>query len=242
MRTKTTKAKTTKKPIKTKTKTTKKSLKKTTIKKIEKAPAKKIKKPVIKKKETKIKPQKTKKTILKKIESKIKKHVNELTTIKELTFNEMIPMSFDDVVIHSDDGIHSLTIASYFTKDKLKLWFKGRGGIFSKDYRKFLKEDSTVGKYMLIKDGNEKLIIRIIEDEQLEDFKVAKFVDGKIGDKSYMIFKKLSKTEKITSTHISDVDENIHHIITDEAAINDEGEVKILFDPDTDSETIILPE
>jgi hypothetical protein len=155
----------------------------------------------------------SKKTSVKQIVIKTKKvEIEEQSTIKELSFSELIPMSYDDVVIHEDNGIHSLTIAPYFTKDKLKNWFKGKGGIFSKDYRNYLKNKKEVGQYFLISNKDEKNIIRLIEDKYLEDFKSANFVDGQIGNKSYMLFKKLDKNEKLTSTYISDVDYSINYL------------------------------
>lgn len=71
-------------------------------------------------------------------------------------------------------------------------WKNNKGGVLYRDIFKWTNEKEH-GKYLSMESGDEKFIIRLIDEDEIEDFQARKLVHGKIKDKSYMILSNLSK-------------------------------------------------
>lgn len=71
-------------------------------------------------------------------------------------------------------------------------WKKERGGILHRDLFDYLKGNKH-GKYILMEGNEEKLILRLIEDDEISLFEKLRLIDGRVKDKPYMKLMDLSK-------------------------------------------------
>jgi len=81
------------------------------------------------------------------------------------------------------------------TGESYNRWKKGRGGVFHRDVFLWIQQKEH-GKYVSMESGNEKLIVRLIDDTELDNFESRKLIQGKIKDKPYMTFKNFSEIEE----------------------------------------------
>jgi hypothetical protein len=153
---------------------------------------------------------------IQKLKEKLGKNDDELDDIKikDLKISDIIPQSYNDVIITIMDGYHTLHLPPTMEKGKFKTWRKSAGGMFSKDVLNFSRKKEH-GKYVLIEGRGERKIVRLIEDEELNEFKHFKLVKGIVKDKPYMILKKLSPGEKLTNTRRY-IKENSEHVEIEE--------------------------
>lgn len=121
-------------------------------------------------------------------------------TLRSLTINELCPNSVDGIVVSMDskEGLR-MDLPSSLSSDLFRKWFKGKGGIFSKDVKNFIKGKPS-GKYILMEGEGERTILRLIEDEEYPEFEMKKLVDGKVKDKAYMTLRTLKKDESLTTS------------------------------------------
>lgn len=76
--------------------------------------------------------------------------------------------------------------------EQFSRWKNGRGGPFYRDLFLWANE-KEYGKYVSMEGRDEKLIVRLIDEDEYDDFAARKLVHGKIKDKSFMILQDLSK-------------------------------------------------
>jgi hypothetical protein len=124
---------------------------------------------------------------------------NHNLKVKDLSINQLIPNTIYDVAINIEKGHHTIYFPVNFNGDRFKTFRKSRGGMFSKDVLNFSRGFKH-GKYLLILNDTEKIIVRLIEDEEMSMFQSLKLVDGIIKDKSYMLLKTLQRGDKLTDT------------------------------------------
>jgi hypothetical protein len=121
-------------------------------------------------------------------------------TLRALEINELCPNSIDGVVVSIDeDNKLRMDLHSSMSSEGFKKWFQGKGGIFSKDVKAFIKGKPT-GKYILMEGEGERTILRLIEDEEFPAFEIRKLVDGKLKDKAYMLLRSLQEGESLTTS------------------------------------------
>ena len=152
-------------------------------------------------------------------ESKEEKILNFI--IKDLSIREICPNSIDNVIISIADGDqYHIDLPSNMMGENFKKWLSGKGGIFSKDVSRFLK-GKPHGKYLFMESGDDRSIIRLIEDEEIPDFEMKNLIHGKVKDKPYMVLRTLTEEQELTN--------NIRYIV--ESPVIEELE-KVLDDND----------
>jgi polyhydroxyalkanoate synthesis regulator phasin len=110
-----------------------------------------------------------------------------------------MPLAQDNIAVYVIDNRHTIALGSNVGNISLKNFIKSRIGIYSKDIKRYTK-GKDIGEYMLLTSNAEKLIIRLVKDEELADFELKGFIDGKLKDSKYTIIKKLKLTdEKLSS-------------------------------------------
>jgi len=124
---------------------------------------------------------------------------NHNLKIKDLSINQIIPNTINDIAITIESNCHTLYLPDNFNGDRFRTFKRSRGGMFSKDVLNFSRGFKH-GKYLLILNDTEKMIVRLIEDEELLMFQNLKLIDGILKDKSYMLLKTLQRGDKLTST------------------------------------------
>ena len=118
-------------------------------------------------------------------------------SIKDLKIEELIPNNIDGVIVSiNEDGRRQTNLPFTMTGERYNKWKQDRGGVFHKDVFLWIQKKEH-GKYIFMESGNEKLIVRLINDNELENFESRKLIQGKIKDKPYMIFKNLSEIEYV---------------------------------------------
>lgn len=132
------------------------------------------------------------------------KEIIELSNenVTDISIDQLIPNVIDKFIVHIFEGHHTVIIPMTYTGINFANWRKGRGGIFSKDVLNYTLK-KPYGKYAILKTVDLHYVIRLIEDEELDLFDRLKLIDGKIKDKSYMIFKKLDENLKLSSSQES---------------------------------------
>jgi hypothetical protein len=132
--------------------------------------------------------------------------------ITDLKIEEMIPNNIDGIHISIDNGHRQIILPVMMSGEQFRKWNKGRGGVFSKDV--FLwNKGKEYGNYVLLKGEDKKLILRLIEEENLEDFQARKLVQGKLVDKFYMELKNLSENAE-TQKNLGYIKENDQEDLT----------------------------
>jgi hypothetical protein len=91
--------------------------------------------------------------------------------------------------------------------EKYRTWKKRRGGAFYKDVFEFTRGREH-GKYVMVTGEDIEYVIRLIEEEELEDFQARRLVHGKIKDKSFMILHNNSDTPEKDEEEDGYIDEN----------------------------------
>lgn len=141
--------------------------------------------------------------------NKIELKEDEHYIIKDLGIEEILPNSFNNIVIFIIDGKHTVHIPSSVTGLQFKIWNKERGGILSKDVLSYCLNKKETAKYKLIVGKEHKYVIRLINEEEEPHFNTYNLVDGKLKDVSYMLLKKLNIDDKIVCTHNEEEEKDI---------------------------------
>ena len=141
-------------------------------------------------------------------------------SVIDLNIADIIPNVIDNYFVSIVDTHHTIFLPMNATGLHFRNWYRGKGGVYSKDVLNFTL-NKPHGKYVIIKKDNMSFIARLIDDEEELSFKTMKLVDGYIKDRPYMILKNLQNGEKHTSTYryINEKDmllqlENEMHIVT----------------------------
>lgn len=120
------------------------------------------------------------------------------TNVTDVDIEQLIPNVVDNFLVVMHEDHHTIVLPMDVTGIEFRAWYKGRGGVFSKDVLRHSLNQSH-GKYVLVKDNDINIVARLISEEEELSFEALKLIDGKIKDTPYMIFKKLHYGEKLTS-------------------------------------------
>jgi len=105
---------------------------------------------------------------------------------------ELIPTNIEGVNINVINKVREIALPVLMGGEQFTRWKNRKGGPFYRDL--FLWANGREhGKYVSMEEGNEKLIVRLIDEDEYDDFAARKLVHGKIKDKPYMILLDLSK-------------------------------------------------
>ncbi len=108
---------------------------------------------------------------------------------------ELIPTNIEGVFINVVNKVREIALPLLMGGEQFTRWKNGRGGPFYRDLFLWAHEKEH-GKYVSVEEGDEKLIVRLIDDDEYDDFVARKLVHGKIKDKPYMILEDLSKNKE----------------------------------------------
>ena len=121
-------------------------------------------------------------------------------TLNNLNIKDICPNSVDGVVLSiEEENMVRIDLPSAMTAESFKKWLRGKGGVFSKDVRNFIK-GKPAGTYILMEGEGERTILRLIEDDEFPAFEIKKLVDGKVKDKAYMILRNLKEDEPLVTS------------------------------------------
>jgi hypothetical protein len=151
-------------------------------------------------------------------------------SIIDIDVKDLTPHVIDGYLVSISDGHHTIGLPTNATGVQFRSWYRGRGGIFSKDVlaKIFNRE---YGKYVILKSNELKCIARLIDDEEELSFKTMKLVDGYIKDRPYMILKHLDNDDSIRSTYRYilekdiEIDDEIHIPVPPQIS-HDEDEIE----------------
>ena len=114
---------------------------------------------------------------------------------------EILPILVEGVMVRINEGLKELITPYTMTSDQFARWKKSKGGVFTKDVQRWIN-GKEYGKYVLMSGvhayTNEKFeaICRLIEEDEIDNFKDRKLIDGQIVDKKYMQLKNLTNPEE----------------------------------------------
>lgn len=123
------------------------------------------------------------------------KILSEATQVKDLNLEDLVPTIIDGVAVSIVNGRREISLPDHMNGDKFRTWKKRRGGAFYKDVFEFTRGRDH-GKYVMVTGEDLEYVIRLIEDEELEEFQARHLVHGKIKDKSFMILHNNSETDE----------------------------------------------
>ena len=124
----------------------------------------------------------------------LKNLTSEIENVKDLTIPDILPIYIEEVTIMLIGGRREITLSDTMNGERFTNWKRRKGGAFYKDVFEFSRGRDH-GKYVEITGPNVDYIVRLIEDEELEDFTVRRLVHGKIKDKPFMILENRSEIE-----------------------------------------------
>lgn len=160
---------------------------------------------------------------------------DEITIVKDLDIKDLVPTKIEEIAIAVKDNRREIRLPYGFIAERFVTWKRRRGGVFYKDIFNWTRGREH-GKYISIKGKNIDYIVRIIEDEELQDFEVRRLVHGKIKDKPFMILHNLHKTakkdkyiEEDLETPENNTESNIPQVL-DITADTDTSKSKALFE------------
>lgn len=138
---------------------------------------------------------------MKKTTYKIQKPSEEVNTntVSDIDFSEIVPNVIDTFLVTIYEGHHTIFLPSQANNTQLRNWYKGKGGVYSRDVLNYSRNKPT-GKYIRIKGKSLNCIARLISEEEVSNFKTLKLIDGTIKDRPYMILKSFENDVKLTST------------------------------------------
>lgn len=131
-------------------------------------------------------------------------------SVKDIKIEQLIPNVIDNYIVAVFENHHTIVLPLNITGTQFRAWYKGKGGVFSKDVLNFTLKKPH-GKYILIRNKGLKCVARVITEEEELQFKTMKLVDGQIKDRPYMILKKLEEGEKISSTQRYINEKDVEH-------------------------------
>jgi hypothetical protein len=131
-------------------------------------------------------------------------------SIKDIKIEQLIPNVIDNYIVTVFEDHHTVVLPINITGTQFRAWYKGKGGVFSKDVLNFTL-NKPFGKYILIKGKSLHCVARVIEEEEELQFRTLKLVDGQIKDRPYMILKKLEEGEKLWSTQRYINEKDVEH-------------------------------
>jgi hypothetical protein len=131
-------------------------------------------------------------------------------TLRNLNIDEICPNSIEGVILSIKNGKLEMDLPPLMSSDFFRKWFQGRGGIFSKDIKNYIKGNFS-GNYILLEGNRERFIIRLIEENEIPNFEIKKLIEGKVKDRDYMILRKLKENESLTTSlrYIKEINEEI---------------------------------
>jgi len=118
----------------------------------------------------------------------------DVTQVNDIEFESLLPTTVDEVTIKVENGKREIGLPDSMNGEKFVTWKKRRGGIFYKDVFEFSRGRDH-GKYVQLIGEDLEYIVRLIDEEELEDFQVRRLIHGKIKDKPFMILHNRSEIE-----------------------------------------------
>ena len=125
----------------------------------------------------------------------LKNLTSEIENVKDLTIPDILPIYIEEITIMLIEGRREITLSDTMNGERFTNWKKRKGGAFYKDVFEFSRGRDH-GKYVEITGPNLDYVVRLIEDEELEDFTVRRLVHGKIKDKPFMILENRSEIKE----------------------------------------------
>jgi len=138
--------------------------------------------------------------------------------VKDLNLEDLVPIVIDGITINVVDGKREIALPDIMNGEKFVTWKKRKGGIFYKDIFN-LTRGRDHGKYVKLTGENIEYVVRLIDEEEMEDFQVRRLIHGKIKDKSFMILQNNSDIEE-SDGEDEYINENNPEEITDFMVIN----------------------
>lgn len=132
---------------------------------------------------------------------------------------DLVPNNIEGVIINVIDKKREILIPVTMTGEQFARWKKRKGGMFYRDLFLWLNGKNH-GKYVSMECGEENLIVRLIDDNELDEFNSRKLVHGKIKDKSYMILLDLSENGKLNEKNGYIDEENKDEDLLSEISMN----------------------
>jgi hypothetical protein len=124
------------------------------------------------------------------------KILEKITQVKDIQIGSLIPNTIDGVTIEVQDGRRQIHLPTTMDGERFLTWKKKRGGIFYKDVSSWLL-GKVHGRYLEASGENTLLILRIIDEEDLQLFQLKRLVHGKIKDQNVMILKNLLENDSL---------------------------------------------
>jgi len=149
------------------------------------------------------------------------KTFEQISQVKDLNIKDLLPIDIDGVTIEVRDNKRQIYLPAIMNGERFVTWKKKRGGIFYKDVFLYLNGHPT-GKYVEASGENILLVLRIIEDDELELFQLKRLVHGKVKDQHVMVLKNLLETGKQEEDYEYNKEINL-----DEAEEETEGPIPI---------------
>jgi len=118
------------------------------------------------------------------------KTLEQITQVRDLNIKDLVPAHIDGVTIEVVDNKRQIHLPVSMNGEKFFTWRKRRGGVFYKDLFFWLNKKEH-GKYVEASGEGILLILRIIEDNELEAFQSKRLVHGKVKDQHIMVLKNL---------------------------------------------------
>jgi hypothetical protein len=120
-------------------------------------------------------------------------------SVLDLKITDIVPNNINNVILTVASNKCILHLPKTMLGNDYKRWKNSNGGVFYKDLRNFCS-NKPCGKYVLLENNNQKLIVRLIENQEIDAFKNLNLINGKIKDKPYMTLKQVRAGEALTKT------------------------------------------
>lgn len=144
-----------------------------------------------------------------------------IQNVIDVGIEELIPNVIDNYIVMINDNKHTIILPMYTSTMQLKMWYKNKGGIFSKDVYNYSKGREH-GKYALLKTDEENTnIIRLIDENEKSKFKSLKLIDGIVKDIPYMILKTVKNSERLCGMEDFINDGNVYMEELEQIEINE---------------------
>jgi hypothetical protein len=121
--------------------------------------------------------------------------LEKIDCVKDLKIGEMVPIQIGDVLIAVNDGKREMHLPANMNGERVITWGKKAGGVFYRDLFRWMRGKDH-GKYIHATGEDISLILRIVSEEEMEDFQYSRLVIGKLKDENVMLLKDLNRNDK----------------------------------------------
>lgn len=109
---------------------------------------------------------------------------------------ELVPGRYKGVMISITNGKHNMVIPETMDRERYGLWKRSPAGIMSRDLMR-MRRGKDSSEWVLVESKDLTTLVRLIKEDELEEFEGLKLIHGKIKDSYFMHLKTVNSEDNV---------------------------------------------